>query len=193
VHCEIDAAYRRVKTTLVEVAGDDLPRVVLFEIHRAITRRWLLDRGLVPEAPCATVAFRETMGYTIARLEPGASSHNNDPRPFTVIPDPLAGKSFTQVVSCSVSPIEVEFLTAGKLYVLVGTDWDGYYPATSWLRKMGYKESLSTVETSRGTGFEVWSLFGQNGDTLVLPTQVMLVAEHLIQGRTPYAYPESIR
>src|SRR5262249_33703345 len=30
----------------------------------------------------AVVAFRETMGYTIARLTLGTSSHNNDLRPF---------------------------------------------------------------------------------------------------------------
>jgi hypothetical protein len=35
---------------------------------------------------CASVAFREKMGYTISRLEPGVSSHNNDPRPFAAIP-----------------------------------------------------------------------------------------------------------
>src|SRR5579862_8654236 len=58
------------------------------------------------DTPLAAVAFRENMGYTIEQLHEGASSHNNDPRPFALIPETLAGRSYTQVVSCSVSPIE---------------------------------------------------------------------------------------
>ncbi|MDT5267882.1 MAG: hypothetical protein QOH49_68 [Acidobacteriota bacterium] len=133
-----------------------------------------------PNLPCASVAFRESMGYTVARLEPGASSHNNEPRPFEAIPEPLAGLEYTQVVSMSVSPVEVEFLTPGKLYALVGNDWEGYYPATAWLSEQGFREDLPTVETRRGTGFEVWSLVGQAGGRFVLPTQVMLAAERLV-------------
>jgi len=128
---------------------------------------------------CASVAFREKMGYSIDRLEIGASSHNNDPRPFTTIPEPLLGLAFTQVVSSVVSPVEVEFITRGKLYVLVGNDWYGYHPATAWLSRMGVREAFSLVETRRGTGFEVWSLLGNAGECFVIPTQVMLVADHL--------------
>jgi hypothetical protein len=51
-----------------------------------------------PQLPCAAVAFHETMGYTIGRLRLGASSHNNEARPFTAIPEALDGRSFTQVV-----------------------------------------------------------------------------------------------
>jgi hypothetical protein len=132
-----------------------------------------------PSLPCASVAFRESMGYTVARLEPGASSHNNDPRPFKAIPGALAGLEYTQVVSMSVSPVEVEFLTPGKLYALAGTDWDGYWPATTWLSENGFREDLPPVETRRGTAFEVWSLVGEAGERFVLPTQVMLAAERL--------------
>jgi FkbM family methyltransferase len=133
-----------------------------------------------PESHCAAVRFSEHMGYTIAKLQPGISSHNNDFRPFTVIPESLAGLEFTQVVSMSMSPVEVEFLTAGKLYVLVGTDWEGYYPATGWLSEFGFKEDLPPVETSRGTAFEAWSLIGEAGQIFTLPTQVMLAAGHLV-------------
>jgi hypothetical protein len=120
------------------------------------------------------------MGYTVARLEAGASSHNNDPRPFTAVPEPLAGLEFTQVVSMSVSSVEVEFFTSGKLYVLVGNDWEGYWPATTWLSEKGFKEDLPLVETQRGTAFEVWSLVGEAGECFVLPTQVMLAADRLV-------------
>jgi hypothetical protein len=136
------------------------------------------------DQPCgstAAVAFRETMGYTLARLETGVSSHNNDTRPFKTIPEPLAGLQFTQVVSSVVSPVEIEFLTHGKLYVLVGNDWYGYYPASAWLRQAGFREELPLVETQRGTGFEVWSLVGDTGESFLLPTQVMLAARQLVR------------
>jgi hypothetical protein len=134
-----------------------------------------------PNLPCASVAFSEAMGYTVAHLCPFASSHNNDSRPFASIPEPLAGLKFTQVVACSASPIEVEFLTPRKLYVLVGTDWEGYWPATTWLIDKGFKENLPPAETRRGTAFEVWSLTGEAGDRFVLPTQVMLAARDLVK------------
>jgi hypothetical protein len=119
------------------------------------------------------------MGYTIARLEPGASSHNNDLRPFAAVASSLVGLSYTQVVSCSSSPVEVQFLSDGKLYVLVGTDWAGGRVATAWLRDAARRETIPPLQTLRGTGFEVWSLIGQTGDRLTLPTQVMLVARQL--------------
>src|SRR6201988_4751937 len=73
------------------------------------------SRGAAPTVPCGSVAFREAMGFTIRRLEAGVSSHNNDDRPFLAVPDVLRGLTFTQVVACSVSPIEVQFLAPGKL------------------------------------------------------------------------------
>jgi len=138
------------------------------------------EHGAPPGTPLAAIAFRETMGYTVARMEEGASSHNNDPRPFAAPPPALAGRPFTQVVSHRVSPVEIEFLGAGRLFVLVGTDWDGAQAATAWLREVGYKEALPPVETRKGTAFEVWSLVGAAGDRHVVPTQVMLVAEELV-------------
>src|SRR5262249_32013531 len=129
------------------------------------------------------VAFSESMGYAVARMDVGVSSHTNDARPFNEVPDRLRGFQFTQVVASAVSPIEIEFLSAGKLFVLAGTDWDGYRVATSWLRGAGYKERLPVVKTSRGTAFEVWSLVADRGARFVLPTQVMLVAERLVPRR----------
>jgi FkbM family methyltransferase len=134
-----------------------------------------------PDVACASVAFRETMGYTIARLEPGVSSHNNESRPFTAIPEPLVGRPFTQVVAYAVSPVHVEFLTSGRLYVLVGNDWEGYHAATAWLSRAGSREGLPLVETQCGVGFEVWSLVAEAGERFVIPTQVMLVADRLVR------------
>jgi hypothetical protein len=131
------------------------------------------------DVPCAAVAFHETMGYTIGRLQLGTSSHNNDDRPFTAIPERLAGRTFTQVVACSVSTIDVEFLSSGRVYVLVGLDWDGYYVATAWLGSTGEAEPMPFVETCHRPAFEVWSLLGERGDRFVVPTQVMLVSDHL--------------
>jgi hypothetical protein len=175
----IHSAYRQVKNAIVAETADFGPsNEALREIYQAIACRRAADK-LRTQYPCAKIAFRESMGYTVARLKAGASSHNNDLRPFTDIPESLAGRLFTQVVACSASPVEVEFLTAGKLYVLVGTDWDGYHVATAWLRQAGSAEPMRPVQTRRGTGFEVWSVLGESGDLIVLPTQVMLVADEL--------------
>jgi hypothetical protein len=133
------------------------------------------DRAL----PCAAASFQETMGYTIERLELGASSHNNELRPFTAIPAPLAGRCFTQVVACSVSPVSVEFLSPGRLYVLAGTDWHGYYSAAEWLANAAEPEPVPLVETCHRPAFEVWSLVGRAGERFLAPTQVMLVSDYL--------------
>jgi len=176
----IQSAYRRAKAAILDETGGQAPPVAaLREIYRTIARRWLRERGLAPDIPGADVAFTETMGYVVAQLERGVSSHTNDPRPVAQIPAPLAGKPFTQVVAYQVSPIEVEFLTAGKLYVLVGTDWYGYQPTTEWLASAGYREPLPALTTALGTAFEVWSVIGDAGERLVIPTQAMLVADQL--------------
>jgi hypothetical protein len=176
----VQAAYCRAKAAiLAETGATSPPASALREIYRTIARHALRERGLTPNVPGAEVAFGETMGYAVASLETGVSSHTNDVRPLAAIPAPLAGKPFTQVVAYHVSPIDVEFLTPGKLYVLVGTDWYGYGPLTQWLSSAGYREPLPALTTARGTTFEVWSVVGDAGERLVIPTQVMLVAEQL--------------
>jgi hypothetical protein len=121
------------------------------------------------------------MGYVVRTLAPGVSSHVNESRPFTSIPDVVRGLPFTQVVAWSVSPVELELLTPGKLYVLVGDDWYGYGVARDWLAEHGFHERLPRVETAGGGGFEVWSLLGRRGDRFVVPTQVMLAGERLVR------------
>lgn len=175
----VDASYRRLKSAVVGELGDCVTRKTLGELRRGILHRHLSERGDAPAVPPASVVFRENMGFSVAALQLGASSHNNDPRPFSRIPPVLVGWRFTQVVASRVTPITVEFRTAGKLYVLVGTDWDGYHVATRFLRPRAYREPMERAETTRGSAFEVWSMIGDEGDALVLPTQVMLVAGEL--------------
>lgn len=175
----IDQAYLRAKRAVLDETAGAASPLLLRELNRAVARRVLGERGVGPDLPCAQVAFREAMGYTLARVAPGVSSHNNDPRPFVSVAPRLAGLCFTQVVASRVSPVDVRFLTAGKLYVLVGTDWDGYRLAVAWLRDHGFREGIPPLETGRGTAFEVWSLVGAAGEEMVLPTQMMLVSDHL--------------
>lgn len=139
--------------------------------------------GPAADMRCASVAFAEEMDYALATLEPGVSSHVNAERPFTSIPEALRGRRFTQVVASTVSPVEIEFLTAGKLFVLAGNDWYGYHGAREWLAEHGYDERLPSADTVDGAGFEVWSLVGRAGDRFVVPTQVMLVADRLRRSR----------
>jgi hypothetical protein len=173
-------SYRRAKAAiLAETGGAQLSTPARRELYSAVVRRHLRTQGVTPDVPCASVVFAESMGYTIATLELGASSHNNEHRPFATIPEPLIGLRFTQVVASRVSPIDLHFVTSGRLFVLVGNDWDGYRIARDWLAEAGFHEGLPLAETQGGAGFEVWSLVKEAGERVVLPTQVMLVGTEL--------------
>ena len=176
----IQAGYRRIKTAILEETGrHSLAKDTLRRIYRDVARHRLRQRGLAPALPEARVAFSESMGYVVTRLAPGVSSHTNFACPLTGIPAPLAGKPFTQVVAERAAPIEVEFLAAGKLYVLIGTGWYGYRPMTEWVSAIGYREPLPSITTAAGTAFEVWSVIGEAGERLLIPSQAMLVAGEL--------------
>lgn len=176
----IQAGYRRVKAAILEETGmHSQTAATLRRIYRDVARHRLRERGLAPTVPEARVAFSENMGYAVARLEAGVSSHTNIARPLAGIPAPLAGKPFTQVVAYQAAHVDVEFLTGGKLYVLIGTDWYGYLPMTDWVSSTGYREPLSALTTALGTSFEVWSVIGEAGEKLVIPSQAMLVAAEL--------------
>ena len=170
------AGYREVRIPADFLVGD---------MTEESPRRGELDAGhgqaaeLQVREPLAAVAFQESMGLTVRRLTVGTSSHNNDSRPIEAAPICLLGRAFTQVVANMVSPVGVQFLTAGKMYVLAGTDWDGYHCAAAWLAQMGHREELPQVTTARGTAFEIWSLAGTAGQKFVIPTQVGLVADRL--------------
>jgi hypothetical protein len=176
-YADLRAALLRANVKERHFCGSLLTSITVSVLNRSNTE---LDDSVRRE-PLAVVAFRETMGYTVARLSLGASSHNNVVRPFDGVPDILLGRAFTQAVACSVSPVEIHFLQSGKLYVLVGTDWDGYYPATAWLSGRATKEISLSATTARGTGFEIWSLLGSAGQRVVVPTQVVLVGDRLVR------------
>jgi len=137
--------------------------------------------GPAAAAPVAGAAFAEEMGYAVRTLEPGVSSHVNEARPFTNVPEPLRGLRFTQVVANSVTPVEVELTAPGKVYVLAGDDWYGYESARAWLAEHGFHERLPRLETAAAMGFEAWSVAGGTGDRFTVPTQVMLAADPLVR------------
>jgi hypothetical protein len=132
------------------------------------------------DQPLATVTFRERMGFTVARVEPGISTHNNDLRPIISIPPPLAGLSFTQVVSYHSAPVTVEFRSDGQLFVLATPGWEGYAPAAVFLDDAGWREPFEPLRTSQGTYFEAWRLIAKAGECLTFPVQVMLAGAELI-------------
>jgi hypothetical protein len=133
------------------------------------------------DAPLAAIAFREAMGYTVTRLEGGVSTHNNDPRPLVSVPAELVGLPFTQVVANHAEPVEIEFRTRGRLFVLAAPGWEGYGPAAEFLDGAGWRDSIEPLRTRDGTTFEVWSLYAEAGERLRLPTQVMLATAELVR------------
>jgi hypothetical protein len=176
----IQAGYRRIKSTLLEETGGQLPlREWLRQTVLGVARHHLRVRGQGPGLPVAAARFGETMGYRLARLEAGVSSHVNLAQPLVSIPPALVGLVFTQVVAWQAGPVAVEFTMPGKLYVLVATDWYGHQPASDWLATAGFREPLPPLQTAAGTAFEVWSLVGEAGEQVVIPTQVMLAAREL--------------
>lgn len=175
-------AYRRALAAVRDEApGVELSPEVRAALYDAVARARRRARLRVAAPGPAAAAFRERMGYRVAPFAAGTSSHVNDARPIERVPAALEGLVCTQVVACSTSPVEIEFLTPGTLYVLVGTDWDGHRVASRWLEGEGAREPLPPVRTSRGTEFEVWSIVGDAGDRVVAPTQVMLVGASLVR------------
>ena len=157
-----------------------IPRTLRRELTRALEAT--IDEPALPtDQPLAQVAFREIMGFTIAKLENGASTHNNDRRPITSIPPPLAGLQFTQVVSCHSAAVAIEFRTDGRLHILAAPGWEGYAPAAAILNDAGWRERVDPVRTSTGTYFEVWTLSAKTGERLEIPVQVMLASAELIR------------
>ena len=172
-------AYRRAKAAIaVEAPTHGLSQPALHDIYRVIAaHHWASTEVGAP----TVIGFQDTMGLRVNRLAPGVSSHVNDERPVDSLPPALRGRAFTQVVASPASPMHLRFLAPGKMHVLVGTDWDGQWPAREWLRAHGRREAVPLVTTRVGTAFEVWSLSGDAGDEYTVPTQVMLVADELVR------------
>jgi hypothetical protein len=89
---------------------------------------------------------------------------------------------FTQVVANYSTPVEIEFQTAGRLFVLAAPGWEGYAPAAAFLDEAGWREPIEPLRTRDGTVFEPWSLVANAGERLVVPAQVMLSAAKLVRG-----------
>lgn len=177
--CLIKTRFREIEHLLTPYLEGAMPRGLRRELLRTLNGR--TPRPPRPsEAGLAAIAFREAMGYTLARLECGVSTHNNDPRPLVSVPVELAGLPFTQVVANHATPVEIEFRTGGRLFVLAAPGWDGYAPAAEFLDAAGWRDSIEPLRTRDGTTFEIWSLWAQAGEHLHLPTQVMLAAAELV-------------
>lgn len=180
VGCIVEARYRELEAVLASHLDGLVPRALRRELRRAVangTQGTPRPTG----APLAVVAFRESMGYTLARIELGVSTHSNDPRPLVSIPSALAGLCFTQVVANHASPVDIEFRSEGRLLVLASPGWEGYAPAVAFLDDAGWREPIDVLRTRDGTTFEAWSLVAGAGERLVVPTQVMLATDELIR------------
>jgi hypothetical protein len=136
-------------------------------------------RAGTPAAALAAVSFREAMGYRIARLAAGVSSHVDLERPFARIPERLAGCSFTQLVGAAMSPVAVELATSGSVYLLAERNGPASRRVRAWLRVTAEREPEADLQTTHDNGFEAWSVTGEPGDTLAVPGPVLLVAATL--------------
>jgi hypothetical protein len=178
--CLVNDRYREIESLLKLHLQGAVPRSLRRELLRTLSNR-TPGPPRPSDGPLAVIVFRETMGYTLARLQCGISTHNNDPRPLVSVPVKLAGLPFTQVVANHATPVEIEFRTGGRLFVLAAQGWEGYGPAAEFLDDAGWRDSIEPLRTHDGTTFEVWSLYAEAGERLHLPTQVMLVAAELIR------------
>ncbi len=176
----IAARCREIEATVAPYLGGVIPEALRHELRRAVKIR-LPALARPDDTTLATVGFKESMGFTVATLECGASTHNNSDRPLVFVPEALAGIRFTQVVANHSAPVEVEFRTAGLLYVLAAPGWEGYSPAATFLNEAGWREPIEGLRARDGTIFEPWSLVAGAGERLVLPTQVMLAGAELVR------------
>jgi len=172
---EVDGKPHELVNLLSPHLGGVVPHRLRSELRRALVSN-AFNRPPPVGVPLATVVIRESMGYSLARMALGISTHNNDARPIASVPQELEGLLFTQVVANHSAPVEVEFVNAGKVYALAAPGWEGYAPAANFLDGAGWREPMELLRTSTGTVFEPWSLFAERGERLVLPTQVMLVS-----------------
>lgn len=176
----VEMRSREIEMVLASHLEGVLPRNLRRELRRAVSIR-TYGPPRPEDAPLATIAFREAMGYTLARLELGVSTHNNDARPLVSVSPQLAGMPFTQVVANHAKPLEIEFRTDGRVLVLAAHGWEGYALAAAFLDDAGWREPIEPLRTRDGTVFEPWSLFARAGERLVFPTQVMLASAELIR------------
>jgi hypothetical protein len=173
-----ETRYRDLKQLLAQTLGTPLSSGLRRELHSALISR-MEQPSRDSSAPLAAVTFREVMGYQLACLVRGATTHWNDSRPLVAITPELEGLRYTQVVANHAAPVEITFQSAGRLYVLAARGWEGYEPAAAFLDDAGWREPLEPLRTQDGTVFDVWSLEAGEGERITVPTQVMLVGREL--------------
>jgi hypothetical protein len=175
----IDEPCRQIEALFEKRFGAVPTRKLQRELRRAAATRSKIS--LPKETALASIEFREPMGYMLAPLELGHSTHCNDARPLIFVPPELQGLHFTQVVANYSTPVEIRFRTEGKIFVLAAPGWEGYAPAATFLDDAGWREPIAPIKARDGTAFEVWSLLGTRGARITAPTQVMLAGRELIR------------
>ena len=123
----------------------------------------------------AKLQFSEDMGYSIGVLAKGVKSHTNNDNTLDDFPDAWIGKSYTLVVSNVSSPVQIRFITSGKIYVLAGIH--SRETELAALAKVAKREASLTATDST-----VWSITASEGTQIVIPFQVCLIAESLEKG-----------
>jgi hypothetical protein len=116
------------------------------------------------------LAYSEIMGYSSGKLQSGANMYTNHPGNWANIPKEIEGKQYTLVVANTVSPVMVEFRSAGKAYFIPHWQLPQQRPV---LAKYGKKENYTLG------GYEVWSIQGRPGMKVSFPTQIVLIADKL--------------
>lgn len=174
----IESRMLKIEEDLQHHYGQYLTHALRVELRLAFGAKYSSQVPL-SDAPLALVRFREEMGYTLARVETGISTHNNDRRPFVAIPNSIRSLTFTQLVSNCAGPVNVEFVSTGILIVGVARGWEGYAVAAEFLSGAGWPMQTET-KTSDGTEFDLWTLYARQGERFTVPTQVMLISCELI-------------
>lgn len=179
-HAAVAGRLAELAALLAPHVGGKLPHGLRSELRRALVAHAF---GQSPaDVPFAAAVIRETMGYGLARVAAGASTHINHARPLIAWPKELEGLQFTQVVANHSASVDLRFIDTGKLYVLASPGWEGYEPAARLLDLAGWKQPIEPLRAADGTVFEAWLLVAEAGERLVIPTQVMVAGEALQLG-----------
>ena len=136
------------------------------------------SKNVTPIRPVqlASVEFSETIGYKVATLVDGMSTHVNVNRRFVDVPPELYGLQYNMVVAHHSSPMKIKCVSPGVLYVLVGRDWDGGIKGP--LRDLKASETDLVIETSH-VKYDAWSLQLSADQEIELPVQAILACESL--------------
>jgi len=170
----------------VEIKEDGIDRKAMEKSLAAIRKIKLESKesfqkdSLIHTIKKGTVIVHENMGYAIASLKTGVSSHTNWNGPWISIPKELAGKQFTQIVANSVTPVTLEFQFPAKVWVLLNKSVPSIYPmALKVVQKLGATKEKEVLINPTST-FEVWTINGMPNQKIEFPTQIGIVADEII-------------